>query len=54
MISFVFLSVFLVGCHGQANVDMCIKTINPLGNCTCDQQFFINEDCRQADQNILR
>ena len=52
MISFVFLTVlFLAGCHGQANHDMCYKTSNPLGTCECDQQLFINEDCTQAEQN---
>ena len=51
MISFIFLSVLLAGCHGQANIDMCRKTSNPLGTCACDQQLFINEDCTQAEQN---
>ena len=54
MISFVVLTLFLAGCHGQANVDMCIKTSNPHGTCGCDQQLFVNEDCTQAEQNILQ
>ena len=32
----------------QANYDMCYKTANPLGSCSCDQQLFINEDCSQG------
>merc|ERR1712150_255618 len=48
MISFVFLSFLLAGCHGQANFDMCYKTSNPLGTCGCDQQLFINDDCTQG------
>ena len=53
MNSFVFLSVLLAGCHAQSNVDMCYKTSNPLGTCSCDQQLFVNDDCTQAEQNIL-
>ena len=32
----------------QANDNMCYKTANPLGSCSCDQQLFINEDCSQG------
>ena len=45
MISLCLLLTFLTLGQAQQNADMCIKTANPLGSCTCDQQLFINEDC---------
>ena len=45
MISLCLLLTFLTLGQAQQNADMCIKTANPLGTCTCDQQLFINEDC---------
>ena len=54
MNSFVFLTVLLTGCYAQSNVDMCYKTSNPLGTCSCDQQLFVNDDCTQAEKNILQ
>ena len=45
MLSLALFLSFLAVCQGQANHDMCYKTANPLGACTCDQQFFVNDDC---------
>ena len=39
---------FVVPSGCQANHDMCYKTSNPLGVCSCHQQLFINEDCSQG------
>ena len=39
---------FVVPSASQANHDMCYKTANPLGSCSCHQQLFISEDCSQG------
>merc|ERR1712168_550960 len=45
MISLGLLITFLALCQAQQNYDMCYKTANPLGSCTCNEQFFVNDDC---------